>query len=65
MNAILRFAKCTQHAHLDRLSFRFDLPQRLRRAGNHATKWECAQCGRRNNAPRPVAKDPTPVPEGA
>lgn len=64
MNAIVRYQHCRQHEHLDRISFRFDLPTKLRRAGNHATQWECAQCGRRNNAPRPVGKDTTPVSEG-
>lgn len=64
MNAIVRFTKCRQHEHLDRLAFRFDLPDKLRRAGNHAKKWECAQCGRRNSAPRPMAKETAPATEG-
>jgi hypothetical protein len=64
MDTIVRYTTCRQHDHLDRLSFRFDLPHKLRRAGKHATKWECAQCGRRNNAPRPMAKESAPVTEG-
>lgn len=52
---VVTFRSCEKHAHLDTLSLCLHMNAKLRRAGGHPKRWECSQCGRRNNVPaRPL-----------